>query len=121
MAHFARIDEHNVVQEIIVVDNKDCKNKDFPESEKIGQEFLKKLGLHGKWKQTSYNGNFRERYAGLGSKYIQDVDIFTEPQPFSSWKLNPKTYKWESPTPMPKDKSSYYWDEKIKNWKKEVY
>ena len=62
MAHFAKINENNVVEEIIVIDNKDCQNLDFPESEVIGQMFITSIGLDGTWKQTSYNSNFRKKY-----------------------------------------------------------
>ena len=68
MAHFAKI-ENGIVTEVIVVNNETLGNLDFPESEAVGQEFIASLGLDGTWKQTSYNANFRGKYAGLGDKW----------------------------------------------------
>lgn len=80
MAHFAKIDENNVVLEVIVIANDDCDGGDFPSSEPVGQAFIASLGISGDWKQTSYNGQFRGRYAGPGYKYDQALDEFTEPE-----------------------------------------
>ena len=68
MAHFAKI-ENGIVVEVIVVNNETLGDLDFPESEAVGQEFIASLGLDGTWKQTSYNANFRGKYAGLGDKW----------------------------------------------------
>jgi hypothetical protein len=65
MAHFAQV-TNGIVQQVIVVANSDCDNKDFPESELVGQAFIASLGLDGEWRQTSYNANFRSVYAGIG-------------------------------------------------------
>jgi hypothetical protein len=78
MAHFARIDE-NIVREVIVIDNVDCGGGDFPESEPTGQAFIASIGLAGEWLQTSYNGNFRGTYAGIGYTYDSDLDEFVAP------------------------------------------
>jgi hypothetical protein len=78
MAHFAQIVGDTVVQ-VIVVSNDDCGGGTFPESEPLGQEFIASLGLQGEWKQTSYNGNFRGRYAGIGYRYDSSLDEFVEP------------------------------------------
>lgn len=75
MAHFAKI-ENNVVVDVIVIGNADCGGGEFPESEPIGQAFIASLGLTGEWKQTSYSGRFRERYATVGSYYDADRDAF---------------------------------------------
>lgn len=72
MAHFAKV-EDGVVREVIVVNNADCGNLEFPESEPIGQAFINKIGLNGTWRQTSYNNNFRGTYAGTG--YTFDPDL----------------------------------------------
>ncbi len=66
MAHFAKLDADNVVVEVIVISNEDCDNLDFPDSEPVGQAYIASLGLKGEWLQTSYNGNFRNVYAGPG-------------------------------------------------------
>lgn len=72
MAHFAQVDQKNMVTQVIVVANNDCGGGDFPESEPIGQAFIAEIGLTGTWLQTSYNGNFRDVYAGIG--YYFDPD-----------------------------------------------
>ena len=68
IAHFARV-EDGVVREVIVVDNKDCGNLEFPESEAVGQAFIRSIGLNGTWHQTSYNNNWRGKYAGQGDTF----------------------------------------------------
>ena len=78
MAHFAKV-ENGIVQTVIVVSNNDCAGGDFPESEAVGQAFIASLGLSGVWKQTSYNGNFRGIYAGIGTVYDAVTDTFTPP------------------------------------------
>ncbi len=75
MAHFALING-NVVTNVIVVSNDDCGNFDFPESELIGQTFLTSIGLEGFWLQTSYNANFRGKFAGIGDRYDESTDTF---------------------------------------------
>ena len=76
MAHFAQVNENNIVGEIIVIANSDCGGGDFPESEPIGQEFIASLGLIGEWLQTSYHANFRGAYAGIGYTYDAELDEF---------------------------------------------
>lgn len=81
MAHFAQIDNDNVVQQVIVVSNNDCGGGNFPESEPIGQAFIASLGITGEWLQTSYHGNFRNCYAGIGMVFLPNVGkygIFSE-------------------------------------------
>ena len=81
MAHFAQIDHNKIVAQVIVISNDDCGGGDFPESEPIGQAFIASLGLTGLWLQTSYNGNFRGRYAGIGYTYDAALDEFIAPPP----------------------------------------
>ena len=79
MAHFARVDEQNVVREVIVISD-DVAPDPAPDNEQQGQAYIADvLGLAGEWKQTSYNGNFRGRYAGLGYTYDPDLDEFVAP------------------------------------------
>jgi hypothetical protein len=78
MAHFAQLDGIKVI-EVIVVANDDCDNLPFPESEPVGQAYIASLGLAGEWLQTSYNGNFRGTYAGIGYTYDIGQDIFVAP------------------------------------------
>lgn len=116
MAHFAQIDENNIVKQIIVITNEDCGNLEFPESEIIGQNFISSIGLDGVWKQTSYNSTFRKRYAGLDDTYDENRDAFLPPKPFSSWVLNEDTYLWEAPIERPSDGKLYMWNEDEQSW-----
>jgi hypothetical protein len=80
MAHFAQINDQNIVEQVIVISNDDAPG-DFPESEPIGQAFIASIGLTGTWLQTSYNSNFRGTYAGSGMEYDPDTDTFIAPEP----------------------------------------
>ena len=79
MAHFAKIDEHGIVQQVIVVRNEDILDETGQESEAVGQAFIASIGLDGTWVQTSYSGSFRGRYAGTGMIYDADLDEFVNP------------------------------------------
>lgn len=82
MAHFAKLDENNVVLEVIVVNNEVIQNLPFPESEPLGVAFCKSLyGEATVWKQTSYNASFRKNYAGVGYTYNSVADEFDPPPP----------------------------------------
>ena len=106
MAHFAEIDENNIVKRVLVVDNS---------QEHRGEDFLSnELGLGGRWIQTSYNNNFRRRYAGIGFKYDEINDVFITPQPFPSWNLD-ENWDWQPPIPRPDELST--WDEETLTWK----
>lgn len=115
MAHFAQLNEENLVTQVIVVANQDTADQDGVESEAIGIAFCTNL-LGGTWKQTSYNGNIRKNYAGIGYKYDAALDAFIPPQPFASWTLNNETAQWEAPTPYPTDDKRYTWDEATTAW-----
>ena len=119
MAHFAKLDENNVVTQVIVVDNKDITDPHTgQEDEILGIAFCKKL-LGGNWKQTSYNNNSRVRYAGIGYSYNAALDAFVPPQPHASWTLDNDTADWVSPlgaapalTDAEEEARKYYeWDE----------
>ena len=115
MAHFAQLNEENLVTQVIVVANQDTANQDGVENEAIGIEFCTNL-LGGRWVQTSYNGNIRKNYAGIGYKYDATLDAFIPPQPFASWTLNEETAQWEAPTAYPDDEKRYTWDEETTSW-----
>jgi hypothetical protein len=118
MAHFAKLDDNNVVLEVNVVNNDVL---DASNEEASGIAFLTEWsGGHSNWKQTSYNGSFRKNYAGIGSQYRIDLDAFIEPKPFGSWVLNEDTCKWEPPVPYPTDDKAYFWDELTLSWIKVV-
>ena len=108
MAHFGKLDANNIVEKVIVVDNKDTSDSSGNESEAIGIAFCQRLfGSETNWKQTSYNANFRGNYAGIGYTYMTGVqtlgvastDIFISQQPYPSWSVGIQTAKWYAPTP----------------------
>lgn len=113
MAHFAELDENNVVQRVIVVANDDCKDQDGNESEVVGALFCHNL-LGGRWIQTSYNNSIRKQYAGIGFTYNPDADVFVSPQPFPSWALD-ENHDWQAPEPRPED-GDWQWDEDSQQW-----
>ena len=119
MAHFAEINSQGIVQGVIVVDNKDCLDSSGQESEAVGAAFCSNL-LGGVWKQTSYNGNIRKNYAGIGYKYDEELDAFIPPQPFSKWILNEETAQWEAPVPHPEDEKIYTWNDSKGEWEETV-
>jgi len=110
MAHFAKLDENNIVLEVLVVPN---------EQEHRGQEYLvNDCGLSGTWIQTSYNGNFRKNFAKKGGVYNLEKDAFISPKPggIIEYVLNEDTCKWEFKYPMPTDGKSYQWNLDTKTW-----
>jgi len=118
MAHFAQLDENNIVTQVIVVNNETLGHLDFPDSETVGVEFCQSLlGADTFWKQTSYNNNFRKVYAGIGFSYDPTSDRFIPPKSYPSWVMNETTGYWEPPLPEPDDDENFYqWDEDIINW-----
>ena len=120
MAHFAQLDDNNVVTQVIVVANDELL-LDGVESEDKGVIFCKSLfGQDTKWKQTSYNGNIRKNYAGIGYDYDASRDAFIAPQPYPSWILNEETCRWDAPVPYPtvdpENPKFYSWDEATTSW-----
>ena len=128
MAHFAKINDNNVVEQVVVVNNEVLLNNGA-ESEQKGIDFLKSLyGQDTNWKQTSYNGNFRQNFAGVGGTYDPVNDAFILPKPYPSWIL--VNFKWESPIAYPitfnqnlgtnsdgeQISDKYEWNEEIQNW-----
>jgi hypothetical protein len=115
MAHFARLDENNIVTSVIVVDNKDTADANGVEKEHIGAAFCERL-FGGTWKQTSYNAKFRKNYAGIGYTYDSVIDAFAPPKPYPSWLLDTNTAQWNPPIPMPTDGGMYSWNEEQQKW-----
>ena len=121
MAHFAKINESNIVTQVVVVNDSDGNN------DTDGQNFLNNLfKTTHTWKKTSYNtyGNthrlggtpYRKNFASVGFTYDSSRDAFIEPKPYNSWTLNETTCLWESPVAYPSDGKSYEWDEDNKQW-----
>ena len=121
MAHFAEIDENNIVKRVIVAE------QDFIDSGAVGDS--------SNWIQTSYNTMggvhytpnsnhlepdggtaLRKNFAGIGYTYDSDRDAFYESQPYPSWLLNEDSCQWESPIPYPDDGSDYNWNEENQSW-----
>jgi hypothetical protein len=118
MAHFAKIDENNVVTQVIVVANSDTADASGVEKEHIGAAFCEKL-FGGTWKQTSYNGTIRKNYAGIGYTYDATIDAFVPPKPYPSWLLDTNAAQWIPPVPKPSDAGMgkpYTWDEATQTW-----
>jgi len=115
MAHFAQLNENNVVLQVIVVNNSDCLDGNGNESEAIGVAFCQSL-LGGNWKQTSYNGTMRKNYAGIGYSYDEQRNAFIAPQPYPSWTLVEETCRWSAPVAMPTDDKRYIWNESTISW-----
>ena len=117
MAHFAQLDDNNVVTQVIVVDNSELLDSNDVEQETIGITFCTNLfGADTRWKQTSYNGNIRKNYAGIGFTYDSTRDAFIAPQPYASWTLNETTCQWEAPVAYPTDGNLYTWNEDNQQW-----
>lgn len=115
MAHFAQIDENNIVQRVVVVNNNELLDANGVEREYIGAAFCTSL-FGGTWIQTSYNRSFRKNFAGVGFSYDPDRDAFIPPKPYASWVLSEDTCTWEAPVPMPDDGQQYAWDEATVSW-----
>ena len=106
MAHAAELDANNIVLRVIVVSN---------DLEPQVAEWCEQT-YGGYWKQTSYNGNFRKNFAGIGYSYNADLDAFIPPKPYPSWVLDEATCQWQAPVPMPQDGELYEWDEAAGEW-----
>jgi len=107
MAHFAQLDGNNLVTQVIVVSNDDTSDSNGVETESIGVAFCQKLlGASTNWKQTSYNGNMRGNYAGIGYVYstgvatlgVGSTDVFMPAQPYASWTVSTTAAQWEPPS-----------------------
>jgi hypothetical protein len=105
MSHWAQIDNNNIVTQVLV----------GPNYGDEGEAFFNALG--GTWVKTSYNGNIRKNYAGIGYIYDTDRDAFIAPKPFYSWLLDEDTCQWQAPVPYPTDDLMYEWDEELTDWK----
>jgi hypothetical protein len=106
VSHFAEIDSNNVVLRVLV-GNDNMPNEGY-------DWFVENFG--GTWVKTSYNGNIRKNYAGIGYKYDEELDAFIPPKPYESWTLNEETARWESPIPYPNDGEKYTWNEEDLSW-----
>jgi hypothetical protein len=115
MAHFAELDDNNVVLRVHVVNDNDTQDENGNEVESIGAAFCNAT-WGGRWIQTSYNGKIRSHYAGIGYTYRPDIDAFIPIKLFPSWILNEETKDWQAPVPRPEDELMYDWNEETVSW-----
>lgn len=123
MAHYALIDNNNIVVNVITgVDENiiqtDLDGTQVGGSSEAWEEFYgSRPWFEGLYcKRTSYNSNIRKNYAGIGFTYDAGRDAFIPPKPFESWVLNENTCKWEAPVDFPADGKKYIWDEPTTSW-----
>lgn len=116
MAHYAFLDENNIVTEVITGRNEYEVVEGISDWEAYYGEFRGQRCL-----RTSYNANIRKNYAGIGFSYDDDLDAFIPPKPFPSWILNEETANWEAPVPYPDDDLMYSWDEDLGDWEAIVF
>ena len=132
MAHFARINQNNIVTFVTVVDNSVITDENGVEHEERAFDLLYTCipeSTGDRWVQTSYGNNFRKRYAAIGYTYDEQRDAFIPPKPYNSWILNEDTCDWEPPVPMPEEFKDTidengkissipcFWDETTLSWK----
>jgi hypothetical protein len=114
MAHFAELDDDDMVVRVVVVEDNKCLAGDGSESEEVGASYCSSI-LGGRWIQTSYNSRIRKNFAGPGFRYDADLDAFIPPRPFPSWTLDEQACQWFPPIPFP-DGDGYYWNENSASW-----
>lgn len=112
MAHYAFLDNDNIVTQVIVGRDEWEVVEGISDWEAHYGEF------HGqRCVRTSYNNNIRKNYAGIGFTYDEERDAFIPPKPFASWLLDEETCRWEAPIPYPGDEETFYaWDEELGDW-----
>lgn len=120
MAHYAFLDENNVVTEVITGVDENTVQTDLDGTE-VGGTSEAWEAFYGNFrgqvcKRTSYNNNYRKNYAGIGYTYDSERDAFISPKPYASWTLDEDTCQWNAPTPMPTDGKNYYWSEADLAW-----
>ena len=117
MAHFAKLGIGNIVETVEVVNNNILLDENGVEQEQLGIDFLRNLynEPNAQWKQTSYNNNFRTRYAFIGGIYSQEHDAFLYPKNYPSWILD-EDLKWKAPVDYPTDGQKYNWNETNQTW-----
>ncbi len=144
MAHFAKINENNIVTKVITISNDVLIDNNGEEQEQLGIDFLNNLYKTDNviWKKTSYNTHngkhyysnesgervesddqskaFRKNHAGIGYTYDATRDAFIRPKPYDSWVLNETTCDWDAPISEPSDGKNYKWDESSNSWVEET-
>jgi hypothetical protein len=121
MAHFAKLDENNVIVDVLVVNNSDVDNLPFPESESVGIAYLNSFLPPATYAQTSYNGNFRVRFAGVGMAFYPNCTAtpyggFGNTQEYPDFIFDEAVCMWIPPVPYPTDGGIYLWDDALHEW-----
>jgi len=123
MAHYALLDENNIVINVITGVDENITQTDLDgtvvggSSEAWEEFYATRLWLNAvSCRRTSYNANIRKNYAGIGYTYDEQRDAFIAPKPYSSWVLNEETCRWEAPVPYPTDGVMYKWEEDSLDW-----
>lgn len=122
MAHYALLDQNNIVTQVIVGGDE---NDQAPDNYESWESYYSEM-FNQKCLRTSYNtisgehllggAPFRGNYAAIGDSYNEELDAFMPRQPFNSWNLDKQKYSWEPPIPYPENGLSYYWDEESMSW-----
>ena len=112
MAHFAQIDENNIVTRVLVIEQDVVDTGLFGEPSSFVQTSYNTYGGVHKLDGTP----LRKNYAGIGYAYDPVRDAFIPPKPYNSWVLNEDTCQWDAPVAMPTDEKRYTWDEDTVNW-----
>jgi len=119
MAHFARVNENWIVEQVIAVKNEVLQNNLGIECDWLGEQFCQQLfGQDTKWIQTSYNGRIYKNFAGIGYTFDPHRNAFISPKPYPSWVLSEEYCRWDAPVPYPSDGGFYSWDEENQDWVK---
>jgi len=116
MAHYAWLDENNIVVQVTVGVDEDVTQQGIGGSSEAWETFYSQATGHN-IKRTSYNNNIRKNYAGIGFTYDAARDAFIAPKPHNSWVLDEATCRWQAPTPYPTDGKRYYWSEDDLSWR----
>ena len=125
MAHFAQLDENNMVIWVTYLDNSIITDENSVEQESLGIQYIHDTITDSEnytWKQCSYNNNFRGKYPAYRSVYVESLDIFTYPKPFDSWIFNTNILEWQPPIPRPNDIitdssiTRHNWNEETLSW-----
>ena len=122
MAHYALLDSNNVVVKVITGVNETETQDDNGTPVGGSGEAWEAFYASRPWfegllcKRTSYNGNIRKRFAGIGHFYIERLDAFVPPKPYPSWTLNDETADWDSPVPKPDSVGYFEWNEEQQRW-----
>jgi hypothetical protein len=118
MAHFAKLNSNNIIEEVVIIDNAILDDGSDTENEQQGIDFCISLWGDGTYVQTSYNGNFRQEYATIGGTFDTTDNGFIKPSPFPSWTFNKTNWQWEAPVAEPSDADTvpYLWNETLQRW-----